>query len=74
MSAEAQQFGASVRRLRLARSLSQEALAAALNLYRTYIGSVERGERNISISSMERIASELGVSISEMLVSCEVGS
>ena len=60
-------FGANVRTLRKAKGLSQEALAYACNLHRTYIGSIERGERNISIDSMERIAAVLGVEVSEML-------
>ncbi|MFG0330042.1 MAG: helix-turn-helix domain-containing protein [Phycisphaerales bacterium] len=47
--------------------ISQEELAARCGLHRTYIGSVERGERNISIDNMERIAAALGVPVGELL-------
>ncbi|MBW8036007.1 MAG: helix-turn-helix transcriptional regulator [Planctomycetes bacterium] len=54
-------IGSNVRRYRLARGLSQELLAAHSGLHRTYVGAVERGERNISSKNIERIAKELGV-------------
>ena len=60
-------FGANVRRLRKARGLSQEKFAFACNLHRNYIGSIERGERNVSIDSMERIATTLGVDLKELV-------
>lgn len=56
-----------MRKLRDERELSQEYLAELANLHRTYIGSVERGERNISIDNMERIAMALGVALRDML-------
>jgi transcriptional regulator with XRE-family HTH domain len=60
-------FAANVRKLRRDRGLSQEALAELTDLHRTYVGSVERGERNISIDNMERIAVAFGVKLREML-------
>jgi transcriptional regulator with XRE-family HTH domain len=56
--------------LRLARqqkSLSQEDLAELANLHRTYVGSVERAERNISIDNIERLACALDISIPKLL-------
>ncbi|MGH8676627.1 MAG: helix-turn-helix domain-containing protein [Burkholderiales bacterium] len=47
--------------------ISQEELAERTGLHRTYIGSVERGERNVSIDNVERIARGLGVQAQELL-------
>lgn len=63
-------FAFRLREMRLARGLSQEGLADKANLHRTYVGSVERGERNISLVNVERLAKALGMSVSELL--CEV--
>lgn len=56
-----------LRRLREELGLSQEALADRASLHRTYVGSVERGERNISIDNIERLAHALGVSAASLL-------
>ena len=56
-----------LRRLRKDRGLSQEKLADRCGLHRTYIGSVERGERNVTLGSLEVIASSLGVSVPYLL-------
>lgn len=56
-----------IRAFRKIRGLSQEALAEKCNLHRTYIGSVERGERNVTLSTLELIAWALGVSVPELL-------
>jgi len=54
--------GRNIRRLRLARGLSQEDLADEIGVHRTYMGGVERGERNLTLRSLERLAERLGVS------------
>lgn len=59
-------FGARVRSLRKDKGLSQDALALACELDRTYIGGVERGERNVSLVNIHRIALALGVSPAEL--------
>ncbi len=59
-------FGARVRRLRNDRGWSQEAFADRAGLHRTYIGSVERGEQNISLENIEKLAATLGVSLAEL--------
>lgn len=61
------QFAANLRKARLDRGLSQEALADAAGLHRTYIGCVERNEKNISIDSMERLATALGLDLRDLV-------
>lgn len=53
--------------LRRAKGLSQEELAFLCGLHRTYIGSVERSERNVSLSTLEVLAGALEVSVPELL-------
>ena len=60
-------FAANVRRIRLEKKLTQEQVAEAADLHTNYISSVERGERNISICNIERIAHALGVPMPELL-------
>jgi DNA-binding XRE family transcriptional regulator len=61
------QFGQRVRELRKLKNLSQEALALACDLDRTYIGGVERGERNISLLNIHKLAKALGVPAKDLL-------
>lgn len=49
-------FGRNLRRYRDERGLSQETFADLLGMHRTYVGGVERGERNLTLRSVERIA------------------
>lgn len=63
--------GVSIRRRREALEISQEALADRCGLHRTYIGSVERGERNVSIRNLQRICTALGCAVSELLIDAE---
>lgn len=58
---------ANVRRLRKAEGLSQEAFADVCGLHRTYIGAIERAERNVSIDNIERMASALRIAGWELL-------
>ena len=62
-----QRFAHNLRRVRLEKGLSQEALADLAGLHRTYIGSIERGERNISIDNIERLANALDCKVTELL-------
>ena len=57
--------------MRLERGYSQEALAERSDLHRTYIGTVERGEQNITVKVAAKIAAALGVSLSELFDTVE---
>lgn len=59
-------FGSRIRALRTARGISQEELAIASNLDRTYIGGIERGERNLSLVNIVKISRALEVSLSDI--------
>lgn len=60
-------FAENLRKTRKEQGISQEKLAELAELHRTYIGSVERGERNLTIDNMERLARALGVTIQALL-------
>jgi len=62
-----ERIGERVRDLRKAKGLSQEAFAAECGLDRTYMGGIERGERNVALRNIARIAHTLGISISELM-------
>ena len=59
--------GQRVKQFRASKGWSQEALGEKAKLHRTYIGSIERGERNISLINLERIALALGVQIAILI-------
>ena len=66
-----QGLGRAIRQLRAKAGYSQEAFALVAGLHRTYMGAVERGERNISLENIERVAGALGVSVSRLLAHAE---
>ncbi len=60
-------FGQRVREERLKQNLSQEKLAERAGVHRTYIGMIERAEKNITLLNIEKISKALGIGISELL-------
>ena len=61
------EFGRRVRELRKSQGFSQEAFADRCGLDRTYVGGIERGERNVALRNIEVIAKAIGVSIEELM-------
>ncbi len=61
------QLGNNIKQLRTSLGLSQEQLAEKAGLHRTYVGAVERGERNVSLDNIIAISRALGVSASTLL-------
>ena len=59
-------FGVRVRHLRKKKNWSQEELADRTGFHRTYIGMVERGERNVSLKNIAKFAEAFGLSIKEL--------
>lgn len=64
-------FGSAIRKIRTDKGMSQEQLAFKAGLHRTYIGSIERGEKNISLINIEKLASGLDCSISYIISKME---
>jgi transcriptional regulator with XRE-family HTH domain len=62
-----ERFGQRVRQLRAEQGYSQEAFAYACELDRSYIGGIERGERNVALRNIETIAATLGISLAELM-------
>ena len=60
------EFGLRVRELRKERGYSQEAFADECGLHRTYIGAIERGERNVAIDNIAKIASALKIEMNKL--------
>ncbi|MCV7499296.1 helix-turn-helix domain-containing protein [Micrococcus luteus] len=61
-------LGAQVRDLRLARNLSQERLAEVLGVSTRYLAGIERGERNLTLDSVDALAEQLGVEAHALIV------
>lgn len=61
-----EKFGEKVREERLKQGLSQEDLASKAGVHRTYVGMIERAEKNITLENIDKIAKALSVSISEL--------
>ncbi|OGH56649.1 MAG: transcriptional regulator [Candidatus Lindowbacteria bacterium RIFCSPLOWO2_12_FULL_62_27] len=59
-------FGERIRKLRKAKGWSQEEFADACDLHRTYIGGIERGERNVSLRNIQKIADSLGTAVRKL--------
>jgi transcriptional regulator with XRE-family HTH domain len=68
------EFGDRIRKLRIEKKLSQEALSFATGFHRTYIGMIERGERNISLTNMAVFAKVFEVNLSELLDLSKINS
>ena len=64
-------FGLAVKELRMERNLTQETLAGEADLHFTYVSSVERGLRNLSLHNIHRLAAALGVTASALLLRSE---
>ncbi len=62
-----QRLGEKIRKLRSEKGFSQESFADECRLHRTYMGSIERGERNVTLKSLRTIATALGATVSELL-------
>jgi transcriptional regulator with XRE-family HTH domain len=62
-----ERFGRKLRKLREHKGLSQEKLAELADLHRTYVSGVERGERNISLVNIERLANALGIALADLV-------
>jgi transcriptional regulator with XRE-family HTH domain len=60
-------FGRNLRTYRQSKGLSQEQFADFVGVHRTYMGGIERGERNLTLVSVERICEQLGLNSLEML-------
>lgn len=62
-----QQVGAAIRRYREKLGVSQEAFADQITMHRTYYSAIERGERNLTLRSLMRVADGLGINLSQLL-------
>lgn len=71
MSSILKQFGERIKQLRHIQHISQEELAERCDLHRTYIGGIERGERNPSLENIQKISSAFNVTLNELFKDVE---
>lgn len=64
--------GRNLRRVRKGRGVSQEVLASQVEMHRTYIGAVERGERNLTLQTVERLAEQLDVNPIQLILDIDL--
>lgn len=64
-------LGNTIRELRAERGYSQESFADAVGLHRTYMGGIERGERNVGVVNLSRIAAALNLPLSGLIAKAE---
>lgn len=64
-------LGQAIRHLRKAAGFSQEGFANACGVHRTYMGALERGERNVSLDNIAKVAAALGLPVSSLFVEAE---
>lgn len=69
-----EKFGSLVRELRLEKNLSQEEFARICGIHRTYVGSIERGEKTVTIETAQKLSEALDVPLSKMFARLEVSS
>lgn len=75
MTADLQErFGLRIREMRTRRGFSQEAFADICEIHRTFMGSIERGERNVTLNTLDRLAKGLQVPMSRLLSGLDGGS
>jgi len=67
----ARRFGELVRRLRREKGYSQEEFSFKVGLHQTYVSSVERGERNVTIGTADKIAKALGTTLADLFAQLE---
>jgi len=72
VSESARQLARNVRLLRVAHGWSQEVLALNAGLDRTFVGAIERAERNITLASAEKIAGAFGMTVADLLTPCNI--
>jgi transcriptional regulator with XRE-family HTH domain len=65
-------LGMAIRAARLAKGVSQEALADAAGVDRSHMGKIERGERNVTLLNIGRIADALGISVAELMAAADL--